>query len=90
MKPDVLLQELETAASSLKVKVSYEALRSSVGMGGLCRVKGQYRVIIDKRANARERVAALAEALSRLDTTSAELSAPAREVVDYYGLRQAS
>jgi len=90
MKPEALLHELETAASSLSVKVSYEALRTSVGMGGLCRVKGQYRAIIDKRATPRERLVALAEALARFDTSAAELSAPAREMIDFYAVRRAS
>jgi hypothetical protein len=90
MKPDTMLTELEAAATALTVKVSYETLLSSVGMGGLCRVKGQLRVIIDKRANPRERVATLAQALSKLDTDALTLSRPVREVIEYYSLRRAS
>jgi hypothetical protein len=94
MKPDTMLTELEAAATGLSVKVSYEALLSSVGSsvarGGLCRVKGQLRVIIDKRANPRERVATLAQALSNLDTSALTLSRPVREVIEYYSLRRAS
>lgn len=85
-----MLSELEAAATVLSVKVSYETLLSSVGIGGLCRVKGQLRVIIDKRATPRERVATVAQALSKLDTSSLTLSAPVREVIEYYSLRRAS
>jgi hypothetical protein len=68
MKPEVLLEQLETAAETLAVKVSYEPILSTIGHGGLCRVKGQYRVIIDKRATPQERAMTLAQALSNVAT----------------------
>jgi hypothetical protein len=70
-----MLQELEAIAAELSVKVSYEALAASVGTGGLCRVHGEYRVIIDKRAQTGERLAALAQALGTLSNTMPTLSA---------------
>ncbi len=63
MKPDVTLSKLEDAAAQLGVKVSYEVLGAAVGHGGLCRVKGEFRVIIDKRATTDERVTTLAGSL---------------------------
>ena len=84
MKPDALLELLEAAAEQLSVKVSYEQLQASVGHGGLCRVKGEYRVIIDKRATPQERVATLATALARFDVTKLSIHAKAREVLDFY------
>lgn len=90
MKRETLLEALETAAAALSVKVSYEAMTSIVGHGGLCRVKGQLRVIIDRRTTTAERLATLAESLSRLDTTGVEMPPEAREVVDYYSVRRAS
>lgn len=79
-----MLQELEQAAEQLSVKVSYETLAATVGHGGLCRVKGQYRVIIDKRASTHERAATLAHSLAQLDTSSVTLSSAVRKLVDYY------
>jgi hypothetical protein len=64
MKPDVILEHLEAAAAAAGVKVSIEQISATVGNGGLCRVKGEYRVIIDKRATPGERVAILAAALA--------------------------
>jgi len=90
MKPDVLLSELEKAASTMGVKVSYESLRASVGLGGLCRVKGQYRVIIDKRAGAGERAATLASALAGFEWEAVEMPPKVREVIAYYAMRRAS
>ena len=84
MKPQAMLQELERAAEQLSVKVSYEVMGASVGHGGLCRVKDQYRVIIDKRASVHDRVTTLAYALAQLDTQTLALPAKARKLVDYY------
>lgn len=61
-----LLTELEEAAKQLDVKVSYDAMSGELGSGGLCKVKGQWRVIIDKRATPSDRVSILALALSRV------------------------
>ena len=80
MTQQAMLEELETVAARLAVKVSYEALAASVAThngGGLCRVKGEYRVIIDKRAQVGERIAALAQALGRLPTLTPILTQPA-------------
>jgi len=67
-----MLEELEAVAAHLEVKVSYESLAASVGSGGLCRVHGEYRVIIEKRAQLGERVAALGQALAQLPALSPE------------------
>jgi hypothetical protein len=80
MKSDVLLELLEGAADQLHIKVSYEPLQTNgiqTGLrGGLCKVKGTYRIIIDKRATDEERVTTLATALAGFDTT--ELALPQR------------
>jgi hypothetical protein len=92
MKPEVVLELLEAAAEQLKVRVSYEPLQTSVVHGGLCRVKGEYRIIIDKRASAEERVTTLATALGQVlkqagdavDITI-ELPPKVREVLRMHG-----
>lgn len=87
MKPDVTLSKLEDAATQLGVKVSYEVLGASVGHGGLCRVKGEFRVIIDKRASTEERVTTLAGSLAgvlrRQDDTTA-LDPKLRNLIDFH------
>ncbi|HTE53921.1 MAG TPA: hypothetical protein VK698_23865 [Kofleriaceae bacterium] len=75
MTQEAMLEELEAVAARLAVKVTYEALAATVGSGGLCRVKGQYRVIIDKRTQLGERLAALAHALGQLPMVSPMLVA---------------
>lgn len=88
MKSDVMLELLESAAEQLNIKVSYEPLQTSgiqTGLrGGLCRVKGAYRVIIDKRATNEERVTTLATAIAGFDTTELELPQKVRELLRMY------
>ena len=89
MKPEVMLELLETAADQLGIRVSYEPIQSSAvqnGLrGGLCRVKGAegmvWRAIIDKRATNEERVTTLATALATFDTTELELHVKVRELL---------
>ncbi|MFT3691833.1 MAG: hypothetical protein QM831_01745 [Kofleriaceae bacterium] len=85
MKMEVMLELLEGAAEQLGVKVTYEPLQmagvTSTMRGGLCKVKGQFRVIVDKRATDEERVATLATALGRFDISELALPAPVREAI---------
>jgi hypothetical protein len=90
MKADAILHELEEAAKRHDVKVSYERLHTNVGVGGLCRVRGEYRVIIDKRAGTHDRIATLARALARLGAAGDELSPEVRELLRQVGALRAS
>lgn len=78
--PEVLL-ELENAAKALNVRLTYEAIGGELGAGGLCKVKGLWRVIIDKRTTPSERVSVLAPALARFDFPSLGLSAQVHELL---------
>jgi hypothetical protein len=86
MKPEVVLELLENVADQLGIRVSYESLQTSAAMGhgGLCKVKGEFRVIVDRRASSEERVVTLATALARFDTSELELSEQVREVLRTY------
>ena len=84
MKMEPVLSDLESAAEKLGVKVSYEVLTETVGGGGLCKVKGAYRVIVDKRATTGEKAVTLAKALAALDTEGVFLTPAARDLVDKY------
>lgn len=72
MKPDVLLEHLESAAEQLGIRVSAEQLQNNVVSGGLCKVKGEYRIIMDKRATAEERVSIVATALASFGAAKLE------------------
>jgi len=94
VKADELLSELSQVASELGVKVSFESLSASVGLGGLCRVKGQHRIIVDKRAGTDERIATVAESLARLHPlglpAEIAMSTKLRQMVEQYAVPRAS
>jgi hypothetical protein len=86
MKAEQLTEALETAAAQLGVKVRYDALGAGaiLSSGGLCKVKGDWWVIIDKKATASERAAVLAEALANFDTDTVFLPPKARDAVQLH------
>jgi hypothetical protein len=69
------LEELERIAATLAVDVRYEAWRGmGPRSGGLCKLRGQYRVIMDRKLKPAERVQVLASALRQLDLAALDLS----------------
>jgi hypothetical protein len=76
------LEALEELAVRLQVVVSYEAMGGVVaGSGGLCRVRGEYRIIIDRRLKASDRVQILSDALRRFDLARVELGDEVRPLL---------
>lgn len=76
------LSELERLATDLEVDVSYEPMRGLVqGVGGLCRVRGRYRIIVDRRLKAPERLQIVADALRRFDTEEHFVSPQVRRLL---------
>jgi hypothetical protein len=85
MKPEQLTEAFERAAGELGVKVRYEALGPS-GLstsGGLCKVRGEWWVMIDKKTPPADRAAILADALARFNTDTLELPPQAQEMLAY-------
>ena len=83
MKAEQMTEALEAAAAQLGVDVRYEALAAggTGSGGGLCKVRGAWWLIIDKKATASERASVLADALSTFDTDAVFLPPKAREAV---------
>jgi len=68
MKAEQITEALEQAAAQINVRVRYETMTGdSAGAGGLCKIRGQWTVIIDRKAPASDRAALLLEALSGFD-----------------------
>ena len=87
MKIDDTLQELELVAEKKNIRVTYENLTGEVGSGGLCKVRGEHRIIIDKRSNPGERATALAQALARFPLDDVYISEETRRLIDSYAVR---
>jgi len=83
MKAAQLTEILETVATQLGVKVRYEALAASgpTGGGGLCKLKGDWCVIIDKKTAPSERASIMTDALASLDTDKVDMPAKVREML---------
>lgn len=83
LKPEEQLSELEKLASELDVDVSYEPMGGLVqGVGGLCRLRGRYRIIIDRKLKPPERLQVVADALRRFDTDEHFVSPQVRRLLD--------
>ena len=83
MKIQDTLKELEGVAAKKNIRVSYESLSGGeVGAGGLCKVKGEHRIIIDKRASPGERLTVLAQALSGFPLDDIFLAPELRELIE--------
>ena len=85
MKMDRLLEELEEAAKKAGVTVQHDSLTGEgTGQGGLCKVRGQWRVIVDRKATPGEKVVVLARALGPFDLEGVYLSPEARDLLARY------
>ncbi len=82
MKPEQITETLEQAAAQLGVQVRYETMTGEVsGAGGLCKLKGQWCVIIDRKVPPADRAATLTEALAQLDTDAIFLPPEVRDAL---------
>ncbi len=82
MKRERMLQELEQVAEALKIKVVYERLTPEASPGGLCKVGGEYRVLIDRHVPLLERLSVLLTAVARFPTDEIFLSPELRTAVE--------
>jgi hypothetical protein len=82
MKPEQITETLEQAAAQLGIRVRYETMTGdTAGGGGLCKVKGQWCVLVDRKTPAAERAALLIEALAGFDTDHVFLPPQLREAI---------
>ena len=82
MKPEQTVEALEQAASQLGVQVRYETMTGDAsGGGGLCKIRGNWCVIMDRKTPPAERAATLIEALTGFDTDTVFLPPKIRETL---------
>ncbi|MFO0579431.1 MAG: hypothetical protein U1A78_35985 [Polyangia bacterium] len=82
LKMPELLAELEEAAKQLGIRVSYDNLAGELGSGGLCKVRGEWRAILDKRCTPSERVSMLAMVLIRFPLETLTLTRQVQELIE--------
>jgi hypothetical protein len=82
MKPEQLTEALEQAANQLGIQVRYDTMTGDVaGGGGLCKLKGPWCVIIDRKTPPSDRAATLTDALAQFDTDAVFLPPKVREAL---------
>ena len=80
MKPEQMTETLEQAAAQLGVQVRYDTMTGdAAGGGGLCKVKGTWCVIMDRKTPPAERAAMLMDALAGFDTDTVFLPPQLRD-----------
>jgi hypothetical protein len=82
MKPEQITETLEQAAAHLGIRVRYETMTGdTAGGGGLCKVRGAWCVIIDRKTPPADRAALLIEALAAFDTDAVFLPPQLRDAI---------
>ena len=78
-----VLEYLEDLALKLGVEVVYEKLenRDFLATGGLCKVKGKYKIFIDRSETIERRTEILARALSSFDREDVYILPYIREIL---------
>ena len=79
MKPDKIFQELEYIAQMLNIKIIPEKGNFK---GGYCLLEKEKIIVINKLKPVEQRVRALAQAFSRLETSQIYMKPAIREFID--------
>ena len=82
MKPEQITEALEQVAVQVGVRVRYETMTGeTAGAGGLCKIKGQWTVMIDRRTPTADRAAMLLDALAGFNTDGLYLPPQVRDAL---------
>lgn len=78
------LEHLEEAAQALGIEIRYETFKgeNSMATGGLCRLKGNYLLILNSRSGLSDRINAIASAINRFDLSTTYLRPGLREFLE--------
>ena len=79
MDNTTLLQEFEDLAERMAIRVRYGKLD---GDGGLCRYRGRYHIVINKRLDTDSRINLLGRAFSEFPLENVFLIPAVREAID--------
>jgi hypothetical protein len=84
MNDGVLLHQLEELAGKLGIEIRYGniAVEESHRTGGLCRVKGQYVLIIHSRLTVNEKIGIIIKTLKGLEMDDVFVIPVIRELLD--------
>ncbi len=86
MDQNTIIEQLEELAASFGIQIRSEAIKLDEDLvrvvGGLCKLKGEYVLIINSKATKMDRVWTLATALKHFDLDRIYLRPVIRELLD--------
>jgi hypothetical protein len=84
LNDETLLNQLEELAERMAIAVRYENItgEDSPGSGGLCRIQGQYVLIVHSRATFREKIRIITKALRQFDFSEIYVRPVLRELLE--------
>jgi hypothetical protein len=80
MRDSRVLGQLEALAEKLEIEVSY--VRLSPNRGGLCKLRDQYLLLIDKNSNEEEQVQVFLSALCRFPLDHLQILPRVRQMLE--------
>jgi hypothetical protein len=85
MDDNTALSQLEGLADKLGIPIRYEKIEDELtGMGGLCRIEGNYILIIHSKADVKEKIQIMIEALRRFDLNNIYVRPALRALLEEY------
>ena len=82
MEPWALYDGLLALARTLGLPVRIEDLSQAGSAGGLCKLKGQYLILVDESATLAERIGSLIGALAQVDTEDVQMAPAVRDKLE--------
>jgi hypothetical protein len=84
MDDHMALSQLEELAHTLGIQVRYEKIMEEElsSIGGLCRVRGEWVIIINSKAAINEKIHTLAKSLKNFDLSSIYVRPALRELLE--------
>ena len=84
MNEDVLLSQLEDLAEKLGILVRDENINieESSSSGGLCRIEGEYVLILNSKAKVKEKNQVMIKALQQFDLSGIYIKPVIRELLE--------
>ena len=81
-----ILSQLEELSQHLGIQVRYESMKreGTFSPGGLCRLKGEWLLIINSKAAVRDKIEALASAVNRFDLSQIYLKPGLRDFLESF------
>ena len=90
MKESLVLEELETIADNLAIKICSVNMKKTAYnvKGGLCKVNGEYRVILDKNLHLSEKIDVFVDALQEFDIENLVVDPYVKKMIKRDGWKQ--